>query len=153
MRPMRLQRTLSLAVLAILCTGCAQWSWNPAKWFREPAPAAAAEVQVLTIDSTSGGGDRFVQSWDGARLVVDVHSAGGSGTALLKPVEGQSWPLRLAFRVHSSGLAEFEARGAQVLRMSFGSEPLTEPALIDLPYGIYRKESPQLEIRWLGNYR
>jgi len=150
---MRLQRTLSLAVLAILCAGCGQWSWNPAKWFREPAPAPMAAVQVLTIESTSGGGDRFVQSWEGARLVVDVHSAGGSGTAVLKPAEGQSWPLRLAFRVHSSALAEFEANGAQALRMSFGSVPLTEPALIDLPYGIYRKESPQLEIRWLGNYR
>lgn len=148
-----LRRLLALALLAFLCGGCANWSWNPANWFSKEPAAPVPEVQVLAIESTSGGGDQFVQTWDGARLIVDVQSASGSGSAVLKPASQQGWPLRLAFRVHSSSLAEFAVRGAQNLRMSFGSAPLTEPALIDLPYGIYRKESPQLEIRWMNSYR
>src|SRR5689334_21779547 len=85
--------------------GCGQWSWNPARWFSRPAQPAPAPVEVLTIESASANpaGERFEQSWDGARLVVDVHSPSGIGRATLKPKDGP-WPLRLAFRFHTSAL-------------------------------------------------
>jgi hypothetical protein len=149
MRSIRPVRITVLGLLLILSSGCSQWSWNPARWFDAEKSAPAPEVQVLTIEGTSAvAGDRFVQRWDGARLIVDVHSAGGTGSALFKPATAQGWPPRLAVRVHSHALAQFEALGAQNIRMTFGSAPLTEPALIDLPHGVYRRESPQLEIRW-----
>lgn len=143
-----------LAVLAL--AGCANWSWNPAKWSlfnKDPEPAPPV-VEVLTIESLSpnSAGDHFTQSWDGVRLVVDVHSDAGIGRALLKPRD-QGWPLRIAFRLHVSALEGFEVRGAQNLRFSLGHDPLTEPAFIDVPAGAYTKDSPQLEIQWVDHYR
>ena len=76
-----------VAALALLLAGCGQWSWNPTKWFsKEPAPPPAP-VEVLAIESTSENpaGDSFQQSWDGTRLVVDIHSAGGSGARRCVP--------------------------------------------------------------------
>jgi hypothetical protein len=142
--------------LAILLSGCSQWSWNPAKWdlFGKKAEAPPPIVEILSIESRSANpaGERFEQHWDGARLVVDIHSASGIGEATLKPRE-QGWPLRLAFRLHLNAVEGFEVKGAQSMRFSLGHEPLTEPALIDLPYGIVAKESPQLDIQWIDRYR
>jgi len=153
----RTARTLAMCALAALAlAGCSQWSWNPMKWdlFGRKAPPAAPIVDVLAIESgtASPAGERFEQSWDGARLIVDIHSPSGIGRATLRPRE-QGWPLRLAFRMHVGALEGFEAKSAQNLRISLGSAPLTEPALIDLPYGVVAKDSQQLEIQWVDRYR
>lgn len=136
--------------------GCANGSWNPAKWSlfnKDPEPAPPV-VEVLTIESLSpnSSGDHFTQSWDGVRLVVDVHSDSGIGRALLKPRD-TAWPLRIAFRLHLSAVESFEVHGAQTLRFSLGHEPLTEPAFIDVPAGAYTSDSPQIEIQWVDHYR
>lgn len=140
--------------LILLTTGCSQWSWNPMKWFGDKAEAPPPRVEMLAIESHSANpaGERFEQQWDGARLVVDIHSASGIGHATLKPRD-QGWPLRLAFRLHLGAVEGFEVKGAQSMRFSLGHEPLTEPALIDLPYGIVAKDSPQLDIQWVDRYR
>lgn len=149
-------RMLPGLLLALVVTGCANWSWNPAQWSLfsskpEPAPPA---VEVLAIESLSPNpaADRFSQSWEGARLVIDVHSDTGIGRAVLRPRE-QGWPLRLAFRLHLSALEGFEVRAAQNLRFGLGHDPLTEPAFIDVPHGAYTKDSPRIEIQWVDRYR
>lgn len=153
---MQTRAVLSAATVAVLVAGCSSWSWNPAKWslFHRAAEPVPPPVQVLTIASasTNPGGESFVQSWDGTRLIVDIHSPNGTGRATLRPA-GERWPLRLAFRMHVGALEGFEVRGAQNLRISLGPEPLAEPALIDLPYGIYLKDTPQIEIQWVDHYR
>lgn len=139
---------------SLLLAGCGQGSWNPLHWFGKKAEVRAPLVDVLVIESQSGSaaGERFEQSWDGARLVIDIHSPGGIGRATLRPRD-QGWPLRLAFRVHVSALEGFEAKAAQNMRISLGSGPLTEAAYIDLPYGVVAKDSTQLEIQWVDHYR
>ncbi len=149
-------RVVAGLVPLLALAGCANWSWNPAKWSlfdKDPEPAPPV-VEVLTIESLSpnSAGDHFTQSWDGVRLVVDVHSDAGIGHALLKPRD-QGWPLRIAFRLHLSALEGFEVRGAQNLRFSLGHDPLTEPAFIDVPHGAYTRDSPQIEIQWVDHYR
>jgi hypothetical protein len=149
-------RILATVLLTLALAGCADWSWNPAKWSlfnKEPEPAPPV-VEVLAIESLSPNpaADRFAQSWDGVRLVIDVYSDTGVGRAVLKPREA-GWPLRLAFRLHLPALEGFEVRSAQTLRFGLGHEPLTEPAFIDLPPGAYTKDSPQIEIQWVDQYR
>lgn len=152
------RRAVPQALLALLLTltltGCSHWSWNPATWFKSKPEAPPPTVELLSIESRSANpvGDRFTQSWEGARLVVDVYSDSGIGRAVLKPRD-QGWPLRLAFRLHLSALEGFEVRGAQNMRWNLGHDPLTAPALIDLPAGIYTKESPEIEIQWVDHYR
>jgi hypothetical protein len=153
---LRVSGALLLVLLTALASGCSQWSWNPKEWdlFGNKAPAPPPVVDVLAIESTSGdpGGERFEQSWDGTRLVIDIYSPNGIGRATLKPRD-QGWPLRLVFRLHLGALEGFEARGAQNMRFSLGSTALSEPAVIDLPYGIVAKDSPQLDIQWVDRYR
>ncbi len=147
-------RLAALAVTALLLAGCGQWSWNPMRWFEKEPQPKPAPVAVLAIESGTANpaGERFEQSWDGARLVIDIHSPNGIGRATLRPRE-QGWPLRLAFRIHTGALEGFEARAAQNMRISLGTEPLTEPAYIDLPHGVVAKDSTQLEIQWVDRYR
>jgi len=149
-------RVLAGLVPMLALAGCANWSWNPAKWSlfnKDPEPAPPV-VEVLAIESLSPNpaGDHFSQSWDGVRLVVDINSDSGIGRAVLKPREA-GWPLRIAFRLHLSALESFEVRSAQTLRFGLGHDPLTEPVFIDLPHGAYAKDSPQIEIQWVDQYR
>jgi hypothetical protein len=76
---------LSLSVFGALFVGplgagllaaCSQWSWNPKDWFASKPEPAPAPVDLLSIQSESANatGERFVQTWEGARLVVDVYS-------------------------------------------------------------------------------
>ncbi len=150
------QRTLAALLLLWTLAACSQWSWNPARWnpFKDEPEPPPPPVEVLSIESRSANpaGDRFTQSWDGVRLVIDIHSDAGFGRALLKPRD-QGWPLRLAFRLHLSALEGFEVRAAQNLRWNLGHDPLTEPAFIDLPHGAYAKDSPEIEIQWVDRYR
>lgn len=156
MAPSRRCAWLLAVPLVLLSTGCSQWSWNPMQWdlFGKKTEAPPPTVEMLAIESRTANpaGERFEQHWDGARLVVDIHSTSGIGRATLKPRD-QGWPLRLAFRLHLSAVEGFEVKGAQSMRFSLGSGALTEPALIDLPYGIVTKDSPQLDIQWVDRYR
>lgn len=138
-------------MLGALLVGCGPWSWNP---FKEEPERPAPAVEVLSIESQSPdpAGERFGQAWQGARLVVDVHSNSGVGRAVLRP-RAQGWPPKLALRLHVRALEGFEVRGAQTLRWSLGREPLTEPVLIDLPHGAYTQDSAQIEIQWVDRYR
>lgn len=140
--------------LLLTLTACSHWSWNPVTWFQKKPEAPPPVVEVLGIESRSANpaGDRFTQSWEGVRVVVDIYSDSGIGRAVLKPRD-QGWPLRLAFRLHLSALEGFEVRGAQNLRWSLGHEPLTQPALIDLPAGAYAKDTPEIEVQWVDHYR
>ena len=114
--------------------------------------AAGCRDAQYRVAFNNPAGDRFTQSWEGVRLVVDIHSDTGIGRAVLKPRD-QGWPLRLAFRLHLSAVEGFEVRGAQNLRWSLGQDPLTEPAMIDLPAGAYAKDSPEIEVQWVDHYR
>jgi hypothetical protein len=144
------RRVLLASLFALTLSACG-WSWNP---FSKKPEAPPPTVEVLSIESRSPNpaGDRFTQSWEGVRLVVDVYSDTGIGRAVLKPRD-QGWPLRIAFRLHLAALEGFEVRAAQNLRFNLGHDPLTEPALIDLPAGAYTKESPEIEIQWVDQYR
>jgi hypothetical protein len=145
-----------LVVLVIVPTlsACSHWSWNPRDWFGSKPEPAPAPVELLSIQSTSANpaGERFVQTWEGARLVVDIYSDSGIGQAVVKPRD-QGWPLKIAFRLNLTAVEDFEIRGAQNLRWNLGHDPLTQPALIDVPYGAYQKDTPQLEIQWVDHYR
>ena len=98
-----------------------------------------------------GADDRFTQTFEGERLVVDVESPTGIGGATFRPGRGV-WPARLAFRLHLRGLEGFEARGAKEFRTSIAEKPLTAPPIVDVPRDVY-EGADALEIRWVDFYR
>ena len=68
----------ALAVAPML-SACSHWSWNPRDWFGGKPEPVPAPLDLLSIQSMSANptGERFVQSWEGARLVVDIYSDSG----------------------------------------------------------------------------
>jgi hypothetical protein len=129
-------------VLAVSVSGCsslkAHWPWH------HNAPPPPPPAHVLDI---SGAADSFPQHWQRNTLVVDLSAARGSGSITLKPVEGVSWPLRLALRVTPGSIGALEVRAAQrtVLPITAaGSQPLD----LELTPGIYTPATAEMTIAW-----
>lgn len=136
------KRGLSCAAalaLALLGSGCAHmhlpWHHPP-----PPPPAPVHELEV------SGAGT-FAQYWKRNTLVLDLSSASGSGSVTLKPVEGTSWPVRIAVRVRPGAFPVLEVRGDQRLSLPISA---SGSAPIDLEFapGVYTPKTPQIVVSW-----
>ncbi|TLY75749.1 MAG: hypothetical protein E6K49_11825 [Gammaproteobacteria bacterium] len=78
---------------------------------------------------------------------MDLRGAGGSGTLLLKPAEGTSWPVRLALRVTPGAIGMLELRGDQRLVLRIAPQG-TNPLDLDLAPGIYTPRTAQISVSW-----
>jgi hypothetical protein len=131
-------------VLAAAVSGCsslkAHWPWHHSAPPPPPPPAHA-------LDITGAAADSFPQHWQRNTLVVDLSAASGSGSITLRPVEGVSWPLRLAFRVTPGSIAALEVRGAQRTIL-----PVTtaggKPVDLELTPGMYTPATPEMTVTW-----
>jgi len=132
--------------LLILVTGCShlptiRWPW------RHRPTAPPQEVHELLITGADGTKAGFPQYWRRNTLVVDLRGAGGSGTLLLKPAEGTSWPVRLALRVTPGAIGMLELRGDQRLVLRIAPQG-TNPLDLDLAPGIYTPRTAQISVSW-----
>ena len=116
-----------------------------------PEVSSLGPLKIAAHWRPGGGDDRFRQTFEGERLIVDVESPSGIGGATFRPGRGV-WPARLAFRFHLRGLEGFEARGAKEFRTSIAEKPLTEPPVVDVPHDVY-EGADALAIGWVDFYR
>lgn len=149
---MNVSRGISCAAAAALLgmlAGCSHlpkphlaWPWG-----HQAAPAPQ-EVHELTITPAAAGGPTsFPQYWKRNTLLVDLQSGGGMGGILLKPVEGTTWPVRIAFRVMPGQFGALEVRGNARLRLPItpqGSKPID----LELSPDIYTQKTAQLTVTW-----
>ena len=74
-------------------------------------------------------------------------AASGSGSITLKPVEGSSWPVRLAFRVRPGAIGVLDVRGAERTLL-----PITDtagpPVDLELTPSMYTPTTPQMTVSW-----
>ena len=137
------------AALLSLLAGCshmpqAHLSWP---WHHKPA-AAPQEVHELTITSIAeGGSTAFPQYWKRNTLLVDLQTAGGAGSIVLKPVEGTTWPVRLAFRVMPGQFGILEVRGDQRMLLPIASQG-AKPLDLELVPGVYTAKTAQITVTW-----
>jgi len=130
-------------VLATSVSGCstlkAHWPWHHSA----PPPPPPAHA----LDISGGAANGFPQFWKRNTLVVDMSAASGSGSITLRPVEGVSWPLRLAFRVTPGSIGALEVHGAQRMML-----PITtaggKPVYLELTPGVYTPATPEMTIAW-----
>ena len=137
-----LPMTLVLTVMAG-CSHLPQWHWP---WQRKPPPPPQ-EVHELVITTQQGGEAGFPQYWKRNTLVVDLRSASGTGTVILKPREHTLWPVRLAFRVMPGQFGALEVRANQRIVLPItaaGSKPID----LELDPGVYIMKSPQITVSW-----
>ncbi len=129
------------AMLAALLTlgGCSHLHWP---WHHSPPPPPTP-VHALEVS----GSATPAQYWKRNTLLVDLSGAGGSGSIVLKPAAGGSWPVRLAFRVTPGSIGALEVQGAAREVLPIGASG-THPVDLELPPGIYLADTPQISVSW-----
>jgi hypothetical protein len=131
------------ALVLMSVSGCSSlkshWPWHHSA----PPPPPPAHA----VDISGASAANFPQHWQRNTLVVDLSAASGSGSITLKPVEGVSWPLRLAFRVTPGSIGALEVRAAQrtVLPITAGG---SKPIDLELTPGIYTPATPEMTVAW-----
>ena len=106
-------RACAAPVLSVLLTMCAACSHLPRPhwpWQAKQAPAPQ-EVHELVATAPQGSSVSLAQYWQGNTLIVDLRSAGSTGSVSLTPREHTLWPARIAFRVTPGQFATPLSRG------------------------------------------
>jgi hypothetical protein len=138
----------SAGVLAVAMSlaGCSYLHWP---WHHKPAPPPP-EVHELDEASQAGTAVSFPQYWLRNTLVVDMKGASGSGIIILKPREGTTWPVRIAFKIMPGSIGALEVEAAQrtVLPITTAG---AKPIVLELAPGIYVPKSPQMVVTWGPN--
>jgi hypothetical protein len=138
-----------LVAVVSLLAGCSHmpqphFSWP---WHHKPAPPPQ-EVHELTITPVAeGGSTAFPQYWKRNTLLVDLQTASGTGGIVLKPVEGTTWPVRLAFRVTPGSFSILEVRGDARMLLPITAQG-AKPVDLELVPGVYTARTPQLTVTW-----
>ncbi|HEX7418193.1 MAG TPA: hypothetical protein VF315_09080 [Steroidobacteraceae bacterium] len=103
----------ALLGLMLLAGACSHMPSVPKlKWPFGHKPAAAPEVvHEIVFEGAAGANVNFPQYWNRNTLVIDMQGASGTGSAVAKPRQGTTWPMRLAFRVTAGQFGELEVKG------------------------------------------
>jgi hypothetical protein len=138
-----------LLALAMSLTGCSHLPSMHWPWHHQPAPAPP-QVHELDGMSEQGTALSFPQYWMRNTLVVDLQGAAGTGSVVLKPRAGTTWPVRIAFKVTPGSIGELEVSAQQ--RMVLPVTPAgPKPIVLELSPGIYVPKSPQMTVWWGPN--
>jgi len=133
-------------LLLTMVTGCSHiprphWPWQ----HRQARPPE--EVHELVITSHDGSVVSFPQYWKSNTLVVNMQSATGEGSVVLKPREHTVWPVRIAFRVMPGQFGELDIQANQHVVL-----PITavgaQPVDLELAPGVFIMKSPQMTVSW-----
>jgi hypothetical protein len=133
-------------VLVILLAGCSHLSGVQWPWRHKPTPPPP-EVHELVVTTEGGTSASFPQYWRRNTLLVDLQGASGSGSIVLKPREGNPWPVRLGFRVMPGGIGELEVRAQQRTVLPVTTDG-SKPIVLELTPGIYTPKTAQITVSW-----
>ena len=136
----RAARVSALALL-LLASGCSHLHWP---WHKTPPPPPPV---VHELDVSGAAGANYPQTWKRNTLLLDLTSASGSGSISVRPVEGTSWPVRIALRVTPGAFAVLAVRGAERVSLPISATG-TSPIDLELPPGVYNAKTAQLEVSW-----
>jgi hypothetical protein len=129
------------ATLLLLAAGCSHLRWP---WHKAPPPPPPP---VHELDVSGAGSANYPQSWKRNTLLLDLTAASGSGRIAVKPVEGSSWPVRLAVRVTPGAFAVLSVQGDERVSLPISATGAA-PIDLELPPGIYGAKTAQLEVSW-----
>jgi hypothetical protein len=123
--------------------GCSHTLHSP--WHHAPPPPPAP-VHELDISGAPGAAG-FAQYWKRNALLIDLSAARGTGTMVLTPASGASWPVRLAFRVTPGAFAMLEVHGAERVALPINPSG-TAPVDLELTPGVYAADTPRMTVSW-----
>ncbi len=129
---------MGAALCVLLVSACGHWPWHHAP------PPPPAEVHELDVSGASAASVR--QFWKRNTLLVDLSSASGSGSVVLKP-GNMGWPVRIAFRVTPGAMGFLEVQADKRVNL-----PITpgapRPVDLELAPGVYGTRTAQLSVSW-----
>jgi len=134
-----------ILALAVTLAGCSHFPSLHWPWRHKPAPPP--EVHELLETSDGSAPASFPQYWMRNTLVVDLRGASGSGSIILKPREGITWPVRLAFEVMPGSIGVLEVRAQQRMVLPVTTDG-TKPIVLELSPGVYTPKSTQIAVSW-----
>jgi hypothetical protein len=140
MRARRAARASGLALL-LLAAGCSHMHWP---WHKTPPPPPPP---VHELDVSGATGANYPQSWKRNTLLLDLTSASGTGSITVKPIEGTTWPVRVAFRVTPGSFAVLTVQGAERVSLPISATGAA-PIDLELPPSVYTAKTAQLEVSW-----
>ncbi len=133
---------MGLLGLLVFVSGCGHMPWH-----RKPPPPPQP-VNELTITSGEGAAPASVlQYWKRNTLVVDLQGLSGTGSVVMKPREGTTWPVRVAFRVMPGQFGILTVRGEQRMLIPITAQG-SKPVDLELSPYVYTTKTPQLEVKW-----
>jgi hypothetical protein len=118
-------------------------------WHHKPAPPPP-EVHELDEAGDGGAAVSFPQYWMRNTLIVDLRGASGSGNVVLKPRQGTTWPVRIAFKVTPGSVGELEIKARQRIVLPVTAEG-AKPIVLELSPGAYFTKTPQITVSWGPN--
>ncbi len=140
-------RAAAVVLLTVLA-GCSHlprphlaWPWR-----HKPTPLPQ-QVHELTITTEGGTAASFPQYWKRNTLLVDLQGASGMGSVVLKPVEGTTWPVRLAFRVLPGQFGVLEIRANARLLLPIATQGV-KPIDLEVAPGVYNARTAQITVTW-----
>lgn len=135
---------LWLAASSGCSTSALRWPWAAQP---EPPPAAVEELSITVREG--GASAKFPQYWKRNTLLIDLQSASGEGSIVLKPRPGGSWPARLAVRVMPGRVGTLELLGEERIVLPVAPES-DRPVDLELRPGLYRPSTEQVVVRWVS---
>ena len=143
----RLSRLLPVLLLALGLCACAQVrSHWPFKAQELPAPVAVHELNVVVAPDAAM--PIVLQFWERNTLVIDLQGVAASGALTLQPREGQSWPVRLAFRAAPGRFEMLEVVGAQRALLPVSGDRGGGVVKMPLAPSVHGGATPELRLRW-----
>jgi hypothetical protein len=131
-------RLLATVLLVLSVCGCT------AAGSHRSAPLQEVKVLQITQDGRPAA---YPQRWVRNTLLVDLQGVTGSGRIVLRPQQGNVWPVRLALKVSagSVGVLEVMADQRSVLPIT---QAAGKPVELTLDPGLYAPGTEQIAVLW-----
>lgn len=142
----RARTLLAVVAAALAVSACGtlhapRWPWN------KPAPEAPEPASAMVMTAADGSPAAWPQSWKRNALLVDLQSAGPSGSFEMRPREGKGWPVRVAFRLRPGTFGQLEVRGDQRAILPVATDG-AQPVDLELAPGVYGPRTRALVVSW-----
>jgi len=147
----RIVRTSVLVLSLVSLVGCGhlptlstlvRWPFS-----KQPeAPSGQADELVITYGD-SPNVTTFPQFWQRYTLVLDLREVSGSGSVVIQPRLGTTWPMRMALLVRPGEVGSVEVNAAQRVVFPVTNEGMRAVSL-ELSPGVYTPQTQQMIVKW-----
>src|SRR5579862_388318 len=118
------------------------WPWHHHRNGSGPPAVQELSIQMQTVATAKP----IPQYWDRNALLLDMTAVSGEGSAVLAPLPGTAWPVRIEFRVQSGSFATLEVSGVERVQFTVPAQGAT--TVLKLDPGVYLANTAAITLHW-----